>query len=64
LIDHGFIVDDVKSIMIFRKHNRCKGFVEEFMRLRQQAILDANKRLGNFFKICLNWSFGNETIIE
>jgi hypothetical protein len=35
LIDNGFIVDDVKSIMTFNKHIGFKGFVEEFMKLRQ-----------------------------
>jgi hypothetical protein len=43
LIDNGFIVDDVKSMMIFSKHTGFKGVVEEFMTLRQQAILDKNK---------------------
>jgi hypothetical protein len=58
LIDNGFIVEDVKSMMIFSKHTGFKGFVEEFMRLRQQAILDKNKGLGNFYKLCLNSSYG------
>jgi hypothetical protein len=64
LIDNGFIVDDVKSIMIFSKHTEFKGFVEEFIRLRQQAILDKNKGLGNFFKPCLNSSYGQKIINE
>jgi hypothetical protein len=64
LIDNGFIVDDVKSMMIFSKHTRFKGFVEEFIRLRQQAIPDKNKELGNFYKLCLNSSYGQEIINE
>jgi hypothetical protein len=48
LIDHGFVIEDVKSIMIFSKFTGFKGFTEEFMKLRQQAILDKNKGLGNF----------------
>jgi hypothetical protein len=43
VIDNGFIVDDVKSMMVFSNHTGFKGFVEEFMKLRQQAILDKNK---------------------
>jgi hypothetical protein len=50
LIDNGFNVDDVKSIMTFSKHTGFKGIVEEFMRLRQQSILDKNKGLENFYK--------------
>jgi hypothetical protein len=42
-IDNGFIVDDVKSMMTFSKNTGFKGFIEEFMRLRPQAILDKNK---------------------
>jgi hypothetical protein len=43
LIDNGFIVDNVKRMMTSSKHTAFKGFAEEFMRLRQQAILDKNK---------------------
>jgi hypothetical protein len=32
-------------MMTFSKHTGFKGFVEEFMSLRQQVILDKNKRL-------------------
>jgi hypothetical protein len=64
LIDNGFIIDDAKSIMTFSKHHGFKGFVEEFMSLRQQAILDKNKGLGNFYKLCLNSSYGQEIINE
>jgi hypothetical protein len=62
LIDNGFIVDDIKSRMIFSKHTGFKGFVEEFMKLKQQAILDKNKGLGNIFKLCLKSSYGQEII--
>jgi hypothetical protein len=34
------------------------------MRLRQQAILDKNKELWNFYKLCLNSSYGQEIINE
>jgi hypothetical protein len=64
LIDNGFIVDDVKSMMTISKYTGFKVFVEEFMRLRQQAILDKNKGLGNFYKLCLNSSYGQENINE
>jgi hypothetical protein len=62
LIDNGFIVDDITSMMIFSKHTGFKGFVEEFMKLKQQAILDKNKGFGNFYKLCLNSSDGQEII--
>jgi hypothetical protein len=58
------IVDDGKSTMKFCQHTSFKGFIEDFMRLRQQDILDKNKRLGNFFKLCLNSSDGQEIINE
>jgi hypothetical protein len=45
LIYIGFVIEDVKSMMIFSKHTGFKGVVEEFMCLKQQAILDKNKRL-------------------
>jgi hypothetical protein len=64
LIDNCFIVDDVKSMMILSKHTGSKWFVEEFIKLRQQAILDKNKKLGNFYKQSLNSSFGQEIINE
>jgi hypothetical protein len=51
LIDNGFIAYDIKKIMEFRKQTVFKGFFEEFMRLRQQHILDKNKKLGNLYKI-------------
>jgi hypothetical protein len=44
--------------MTSSKHTAFKGFAEEFMRLRQQAILDKNKWVGNFYKLCLNSSYG------
>jgi hypothetical protein len=62
LIDNGFIIEDVKSMMIFSKHTGFKGFVEEFMRLRQQAIFDKNKGLGNFYKLFLTSSCEQEII--
>jgi hypothetical protein len=34
------------------------------MRLRQQAILDKNKGFGNFYKLCLHSSNGQEIINE
>jgi hypothetical protein len=64
LIDKGFIVDDVKNMMAFSKHNGIKGFGEEFMRLRQQSILDKNKGLGDFYKLYLNSSYGQDIINE
>jgi hypothetical protein len=64
LIDNGFIVDDVKSMMIFIKHTGFKKFVEEVMKLRQQAILDKNKGNRNFYQLCFNSSYRQEIINE
>jgi hypothetical protein len=33
LFENGFIIYDIKSMVIFSKHTGFKGFVEEFMRL-------------------------------
>jgi endonuclease IV len=51
-------------MMTFSKHTVCIGFVEKFMRLRQQAILDKNKGLGIILKLCHNSSYGQEIIQE
>jgi hypothetical protein len=40
LIDNDFIIEEDKSIMTFSLLTEFKVFVEEFMRLRQQAIID------------------------
>jgi hypothetical protein len=64
LIDNGFIVDDIKSIMTFNKHSGFKGFTEEFMSLTQQVFFDKNKGLGDFFLLCLNSSYGQTIINE
>jgi hypothetical protein len=34
LIDNCFRIDDIKSMMVFRKPTGIKGFVEVFMSLR------------------------------
>jgi hypothetical protein len=64
LINNDFSIDDIKNLMTFIKHTGLKGVVEEFMSLRQQAILDKHKGLGNFYKLCLNSSYGQEIINE
>jgi hypothetical protein len=51
-------------MITFSKYTGFKEFVEEFMRLRQQAILDKNKGLGNLYKLCLNSSYGHKIINE
>jgi hypothetical protein len=51
-------------MVIFSKHTGFKGFVEEFMRLWQKFILDLDKGLGIFYKLCFNSSYGQEIINE
>jgi hypothetical protein len=58
------VIDNIKNRMTFSNHTGLKGVIEEFMSLRQQAILDENKELRNFLKLCLNSPYGQEIINE
>jgi hypothetical protein len=60
LIDNGFVIEDIKIIMTFCKNNGFKGFKS----LLQHTFLEKNKGLGNFYKLCLNSSYGQEIINE
>ena len=52
-----FIVDDVKSIILFDKHTGFNKFVKEFTKGRIQNI-GVSKGRELFYKTCLNGSYG------
>jgi hypothetical protein len=59
LIDRcHFIIDDIKSIITFTKHDRFNRFVNEFMNNRIDAINQKNKGKEQFCKTSLNGSYG------
>jgi hypothetical protein len=59
LIDYcHFIIDDIKSIILFTKHDKFNNFVNEFMNNRIKAKLAKNNGLEQFCKTSLNGSYG------
>jgi hypothetical protein len=59
LIDRcHFIIDDIKSVITFTKHDRFNPFVNEFMNNRIKAMFDKNKGMEQFCKTSLNGSYG------
>jgi len=63
LIDRfGFIIDDIKSIMIFTKTDGFNSFATEFMNERQKAELAGNKGKSLFCKTALNGSYGYDAL--
>ncbi|WP_289705092.1 hypothetical protein, partial [Bacteroides acidifaciens] len=58
LIDHGLIVDDIKSLSLYEAHDGFNQFVCEFMKKRQDIL--SGKAHGNekFYKISMNGSYG------
>jgi hypothetical protein len=58
----GFVIDDVKDMYVFTKHRAFNGFVEEFMRKRQEAKLSQDDIGDTFYKICLNSSYGYDIL--
>ncbi len=63
LIDRcHFVIDDVKSIITFTKHDKFNAFTSELMNKRQDAELAGNKGLGLFCKIALNGSYGYDAM--
>jgi hypothetical protein len=58
LIDYcHLIIDDVKSIITFTKHDSFNPFVTEFMNKRIEAIKEHSSK-ETFYKLCLNGSYG------
>ncbi len=58
LLDHGLVLEDVKSVSIYEAHTGFREFVTTFMKKRQDII--AGKSNGNekFYKISMNGSYG------
>ena len=58
LLDHGLVLEDVKSVSIYEAHTGFHEFVTTFMKKRQDII--AGKVTGNekFYKISMNGSYG------
>ena len=54
-----FVIDDIRYIVTFVKHDGFNNFVNEFMSNRQHAMLPPkNKGMEQFCKISLNGSYG------
>ena len=53
-----FVIEDIRYIVTFTKHEGFQPFVKTFMENRQQAIKDNNRGLDLFCKISLNGSYG------
>ncbi|KAA6374147.1 MAG: hypothetical protein EZS28_030325, partial [Streblomastix strix] len=58
--DCHFIIDDVKQIVLFNKHDQFNSFIKEFTKNRIEAKLDENKGQEQFFKIVMNSSYGSD----
>ncbi|KAA6400250.1 MAG: hypothetical protein EZS28_004229 [Streblomastix strix] len=58
--DCHFIIDDVKQIVPFNKHDQFNLFIKEFTQNRIEAKLDENKGQEQFFKIVMNSSYGSD----
>ncbi|KAA6375004.1 MAG: hypothetical protein EZS28_029470 [Streblomastix strix] len=58
--DCHFIIDDVKQLILFNKHEGFNPFVKEFIGKRIQAKIEGNKGLEQFCKITMNSSYGSD----
>ena len=68
LLDHGLVIDDVKSVSQYEAHTGFNAFVNEFMKKRQDIISGVSKGNGaesdlsvaneKFYKISMNGSYG------
>ncbi|KAA6381609.1 MAG: hypothetical protein EZS28_022864 [Streblomastix strix] len=58
--DCHYIIDDVKQIVLFNKHDQFNSFIKEFTKNRIEAKLDENKGQEQFFKIVMNSSYGSD----
>ena len=63
LIDRfGFVIDDIKTMLIFEKNTCFNKFANLFMETRQKAELVGKKGKGMFCKISLNGSYGYDAM--
>ena len=58
LLDHGLIIDDVKSVSQYEAHTGFNEFVSTFMQKRQDIISGVSKGNEKFYKISMNGSYG------
>ncbi|KAA6379203.1 MAG: hypothetical protein EZS28_025270 [Streblomastix strix] len=63
LIDQfHFIIDEIKSVTTFSKHDKFNGFVKDFMQQRAEAKSQKNDGLATFCKLILNSAFGGDIL--
>jgi hypothetical protein len=59
-----FVIDEIKELYVFEKHRAFNQFVEEFMTKRQEAKLRGDEASSDFFKNCMNGSYGYDIMNE
>ena len=57
-----FVIQDIKSIILFTKNTFSHDFATQFMKTRQEAELEGKKGKGMFCKISLNGSYGYDAM--
>ena len=57
-----FIIDDIKTLLVFDKNTCFNNFANTFMANRQKAELEGKKGKGMFCKISLNGSYGYDAM--
>ena len=58
LLDHGLVLDDVKSVSLYTCHTGFHEFVSTFMKKRQDIISGVEHGNEKFYKISMNGSYG------
>ena len=57
-----FVIDDIKTLLVFDKNTCFNKFANTFMENRQKAELEGKKGKGLFCKISLNGSYGYDAM--
>jgi hypothetical protein len=60
----GFEIEDIKEMYVFEKHLAFNQFVQTFMTKRQEVKLKGDKASDDFFKNCMNGSYGYDIMNE
>ena len=58
----GFVIDDIRTLLLFEKNDCFHKFANQFMETRQKAELEGKKGKGLFCKISLNGSYGYDAM--
>ena len=58
----GFVIEDIKTLLVFEKNTCFNKFANLFMETRQKAELEGKKGKGMFCKISLNGSYGYDAM--